>query len=131
MVLIFVLHEAYTLGSAKLPAPQGKALASMIEGVTGGNVPLYRYGAGAGLGFILSLSGLGGIGVMIGLGFYMPFLIALTYTIGNLARIAGEKWMGKRWCEDVGIPVAAGLIVGEALVGVGSALYVVVKGAAG
>ncbi len=129
MVLIFVLHEAYTLGSAKLPAPQGRALASMIEGVTGGNVPLYRYGAGAGLGFILSLSGLGGIGVMIGLGFYMPFLIALTYTIGNLARIACDKWLGKRWCEDVGIPVAAGLIVGEALVGVGSALYVVIAGA--
>lgn len=131
MVLIFVLHEAYGLGSAKLPAPQGKALASMIEGVTGGDVPLYRYGAGAGLGFMLSLSGLGGIGVMIGLGFYMPFLIALTYTIGNLARIAAEKWKGKRWCEDVGIPVAAGLIVGEALVGVGTALYVVVKGAGG
>jgi putative OPT family oligopeptide transporter len=131
MILIFVLHEAYGLGSEKLPAPQGKALASMIEGVTGGNVPLYRYGAGAGLGVVLALSGLGGIGVMIGLGFYMPFLIALTYTIGNLARIVFEKWKGHRWCEDVGIPVAAGLIVGEALVGVGMALVVVIKGATG
>ena len=131
MILIFVLHEAYGLGSEKLPAPQGKALASMIEGVTGGNVPLYRYGAGAGLGLILALSGLGGIGVMIGLGFYMPFLIALTYTIGNVARIVLEKVKGNRWCEEVGIPVAAGLIVGEALVGVGSALVVVFKGAAG
>ncbi|HHH30749.1 MAG TPA: oligopeptide transporter OPT family protein, partial [Polyangiaceae bacterium] len=131
MVLIFVLHQAYGLGSEKLPAPQGKALASMIEGVTGGNVPLYRYGAGAGLGLILALSGLGGIGVMIGLGFYMPFLIALTYTIGNVARIVLEKVKGHRWCEEVGIPVAAGLIVGEALVGVGMALVVVIKGAAG
>jgi len=131
MVLIFVLHKAYGLGSEKLPAPQGKALASMIEGVTGGNVPLYRYGAGAGLGLILALSGLGGIGVMIGLGFYMPFLIALTYTIGNIARIVLEKTKGHRWCEEVGIPVAAGLIVGEALVGVGMALVVVVQGATG
>lgn len=39
IVLIFVLHEAYTLGSDKLPAPQGQALASMIEGVRGGDVP--------------------------------------------------------------------------------------------
>jgi len=131
MVLIFVLHEAYGLGSEKLPAPQGKALASMISGVTDGNVPLYRYGAGAGLGLILALSGMGGIGVMIGLGFYMPFYIALTYTIGNLVRIGAERVKGKRWCEDVGIPIAAGLIVGEALVGVGLALKVVVAGAAG
>jgi uncharacterized oligopeptide transporter (OPT) family protein len=131
MMLIYVLHEAYGLGSEKLPAPQGKALASMIDGVTGGNVPLYRYGAGAGLGLILALSGLGGIGVMIGLGFYMPFLIALTYTIGNIARIVLEKIKGSRWCDEVGIPVAAGLIVGEALVGVGMALRVVVAGAAG
>ena len=71
------------------------------------------------------------IGVMIGLGFYMPFLIALTYTIGNLVRVVLERWKGARWCEEVGIPVAAGLIVGEALVGVGTALVVVVQGAAG
>lgn len=131
MILIFVLHEAYELGSEKLPAPQGRALASMIEGVTGGEVPVYRYGAGAGLGFLLALSGLGGIGVLIGLGFYMPFNIALTYTIGNLLRIGAEKLKGNRWCEDVGIPVAAGLIVGEALVGVGTALTIVIQGASG
>ena len=123
MALIFVLHEAYTLGSKALPAPQGEALAGMIESVTSGNVPLYRYGAGAGLGLVLALSGLGGIGVMIGLGFYMPFDIALTYTLGNIIRIVAEKQKGTRWCEETGIPVAAGLIVGEALVGVGVALY--------
>jgi uncharacterized oligopeptide transporter (OPT) family protein len=131
MVLIFVLHKAYGLGSDKLPAPQGQALASMIDGVTAGNVPMERYGAGAGLGLILALSGSGGIGVMIGLGFYMPFNIALTYTIGNLARIQLERSKGHRWCEEVGIPIAAGLIVGEALVGVGLALVVVIQGAMG
>ena len=131
MILIFVLHKAYGLGSEKLPAPQGKALASMIAGVTDGDVPLYRYGAGAGLGLVLAMSGMGGIGVMIGLGFYMPFYIALTYTIGNLARMALERMKGHRWCEDVGIPMAAGLIVGEALVGVGLALSVVISSAVG
>jgi uncharacterized oligopeptide transporter (OPT) family protein len=123
MGLIVVLHKAYTLGSPALPAPQGEALASMIESVTSGNVPLYRYGAGAGLGLVLAMSGLGGIGVMIGLGFYMPFDIAITYTIGNVIRIVLEKQKGHRWCEETGIPIAAGLIVGEALVGVGVALY--------
>ncbi|MFP6685826.1 MAG: OPT/YSL family transporter [Polyangiaceae bacterium] len=131
MALIFVLHRAYGLGTEKLPAPQGQALADMISGITGGNVPSYRYGAGAGLGFLLAVSGLGGIGVMIGLGFYMPFYIALTYTIGNVIRMVAEKMKGHRWCEDVGIPVSAGLIVGEALVGVVLALSVVAQGAVG
>ncbi|MEM6788764.1 MAG: OPT/YSL family transporter [Myxococcota bacterium] len=128
MTLIFVLHEAYGLGSEKLPAPQSKALASMISGITDGDVPLFRYGAGASLGAILALSGMGGIGVMVGLGFYMPFYIALTYTVGNLIRIGAERVAGKRWCDEVGIPIAAGLIVGEALVGVGLALQAVLEG---
>jgi len=131
MGLILLLHEAYTLGSDKLPAPQGKALASMIEGIVGGDVPTYRYGAGAGLGLLFALSGFGGIGVLVGLGFYMPFAIVLTYTIGNFLRIGVESWKGHKWVEDVGIPIAAGLIVGEALVGVGNAMVIVVSNMGG
>jgi putative OPT family oligopeptide transporter len=109
--LIFVLHKQYTLGSPSLPAPQGDALASMIEGIVKNDVPAYRYLAGAGLGAALSFSGLGGIGVLIGLGFYMPFDIVLTYTIGNVLRIGADRFAGKRFSEQVGVPVAAGLIV--------------------
>ena len=122
MILIFVLHRADGLGSDKLPAPQGAALASMISGVVGGDVPVYRYAAGAGLGLLVALSGLGSIGVLLGLGFYMPFSIVLTYTIGNFLRIASDRFLGRKFVEDVGIPLAAGLIVGEALVGVGNAM---------
>jgi uncharacterized oligopeptide transporter (OPT) family protein len=121
MVLIFVLHDAYTLGSDKLPAPQGAALARMISGVVGGDVPVFRYGAGAAMGLLVAFSGLGSIGVLLGLGFYMPFSIVLTYTIGNFLRIASDRFLGRKFVENVGIPLAAGLIVGEALVGVGNA----------
>ena len=77
---------------------------------------------------MLSFSGLGGIGVLIGLGFYMPFDIVLTYTIGNVLRILCDWFAGKRFSEQVGVPVAAGLIVGEALVGVGYAFYQILLG---
>ncbi len=122
MFLIFALHQKYQLGSEKLPAPQGQALAAMIEGIQGAKVPTYRYVAGAGLGSMLAFSGLGGIGVLIGLGFYMPFSTVLTYSLGCLARVAMDRWKGHRFSEEVGIPFAAGLIVGEALIGVGFAL---------
>jgi putative OPT family oligopeptide transporter len=129
MALIFVLHKAYGLGSARLPAPQGQALASMIKGILGGQIPLQKYIAGAALGALLSFSAPGGLGIQVGLGFYLPFNIVLTYTIGTLLRLFVDWKKGHRFSEEVGIPIAAGLIVGEALVGVGFALYYIFAGA--
>jgi putative OPT family oligopeptide transporter len=126
--VIFVLHEAFTLGSDRLPAPQGQALASMVEGILGGNVPTEKYVAGAVLGGMLSAV-IGGLGITVGLGFYLPFNIVLTYSLGTLARELSDRFKGKDWSESVGIPIAAGLIVGEALVGVGYAIKYVLSSA--
>ncbi len=134
VALIFVLHQAYGFageegaGPDALPAPQGNALASTMKGILGGDVPAQKYIAGAGLGALLSASGMGGLGILVGLGFYLPFNIVLTYTIGTLLRILVDWRKGHQFSEEVGIPVAAGLIVGEALVGVGFALFMVFKG---
>ena len=119
--VIFALNEAYTLGSERLPAPQAQALASTIDGIMGGDVPAHKYAAGAILGGILSTV-MGGLGITVGLGFYLPFNIVLTYSLGTLSREIADRAMGKTWAEQVGIPIAAGLIVGEALVGVGDAI---------
>jgi putative OPT family oligopeptide transporter len=131
IILIFVLHKAYGMGSKRLPAPQGQALASTIQGILGGDVPVNKYAAGAFLGALLSASGIGGLGILVGLGFYLPFDIVLTYSIGTVLRLLLDWRKGPRFSEEVGIPVAAGLIVGEALVGVGFALYFVIAGTMG
>ena len=128
MVLIFVLHEAYGLGSDKLPAPQGQALASMVNGIIGGDVPTQKYLAGAGLGALLSLAS-PGLGITVGLGFYLPFSIVLTYSIGTLLRVISDWKLGDSFAESTGIPIAAGVIVGEALVGVGFAVYMILEAA--
>jgi len=122
--VIFALNEAYELGSAKLPAPQAQALASTIDGIMGGDVPTQKYAAGAVLGGILSAL-MGGLGITVGLGFYLPFNIVLTYSLGTLAREVSDRVKGKDWSDNIGIPIAAGFIVGEALIGVGNALKVV------
>jgi putative OPT family oligopeptide transporter len=128
MILIFVLHNAYQMGSERLPAPQGQALASMIQGILGGDVPVQKYIAGAGLGAALSATGIGGLGVLVGLGFYLPFNIILTYSLGTVLRLFTDWKMGKQWSEQKGIPAATGLIVGEALIGVGFAVYFIISG---
>lgn len=126
IVLIFALHEAYGLGSDKLPAPQGQALASMVQGITGGDVPIEKYLAGAALGALLSALQ-GGLGITVGLGFYLPFNIVLTYSLGTLAREISDRKMGSHWSDNKGIPIAAGLIVGEALTGVGNAINIIMN----
>ena len=126
--VIFALNEAYTLGSERLPAPQAQALASTIDGIMGGDVPAQKYAAGAILGGILSVV-MGGLGITVGLGFYLPFNIVLTYSLGTLSRELADRYKGKNWAEQVGIPVAAGFIVGEALVGVGDAIVAVLTAA--
>lgn len=131
MGLIFVLHRDSGLGSEQLPAPQGLALASMIQGILGADVPVHQYLAGAGLGAVLSASGIGGLGILVGLGFYLPFNIVLTYTIGTVLRLIADWKKGVAWSENVGIPMAAGLLVGEALVGVGFAIFNILTGGGG
>jgi putative OPT family oligopeptide transporter len=123
--LVFLLHAAYGLGTDQLPAPQGQALAGMVDGILGNDVPIEKYIAGASLGALLSVAG-GGLGVMVGLGFYLPFSIVLTYTLGTLLRLFTEARVGRTFIDGTAIPVAAGLIVGEALVGVAFALYKVI-----
>ncbi|TDR23462.1 OPT family oligopeptide transporter [Marinicella litoralis] len=126
IILIFTLDKAFGLGGDEFPAPQGQALASMVEGITGGDVPTEKYVAGAVLGGLLSLLQ-AGLGITVGLGFYLPFNIVLTYAIGTLIREVTDRTKGKSWSDSKGIPIAAGLIVGEALVGVGNAVYVIVQ----
>ena len=126
VILIFVLNEAYVLGSDKLPAPQGQALASMVNGIMGGDVPAQKYLAGAGLGAMLSLFQ-PGLGITVGLGFYLPFNIVLTYSIGTLLRMVTDYKFGHSFSETSGIPITAGFIVGEALVGVGFAISMILK----
>lgn len=106
------------IGSEDLPAAQATALAATISGIIEGNVPVYRYAAGAALGLMLACSGMGGVGVLVALGFYMPFDIVLTYTLGCILRMIVDKTAGPRFSEEYGVPAAAGLIVGEALIGV-------------
>jgi putative OPT family oligopeptide transporter len=122
--VIFVLDQSYGLGSEQLPAPQAQALASTIDGILGGDVPTEKYMAGAVLGGVLSAV-MGGLGITVGLGFYLPFNIVLTYSLGTIAREVSNRTKGNTWSEEVGIPIAAGLIIGEALVGVGNALVIV------
>ncbi len=100
-------------------APQAQALAAVITGVQGGEMPYLLYGAGAALGILLGFGAFAGLGVLVGLSMYLPFEYILTYGIGCLINMAVVKTKGRGWSEEWGVPLCAGLVVGEALLDLG------------
>lgn len=109
-------------GTPKLGAPQAGALKAAIDIVQSGNVPLGKYLTGALLGLIVSLLVSPGLGVMVGLSMYLPFEYMIVFGIGGITNILVRRWKGARFAEDNGVPIAAGLIVGDALTGVAHAM---------
>ncbi len=113
-----------------LPAPQAGALMGIIDAVKSGNVPLDKYVMGGTIGALLGAAPMAGLGVLIGLAMYLPFSITLGYGIGCLTQMWLLKKKGAAFCEHKLVPLAAGLIVGEAILGIGHAAFeIFVKGA--
>jgi uncharacterized oligopeptide transporter (OPT) family protein len=86
-----------------------------MKGLSTGDVPLDKYGAGAIIGGGLGLFPISGLGVLVGLAMYLPFYITVTYGIGCLISIHLLKRHGTEWVGTTLVPVAAGFIIGEAL----------------
>lgn len=128
LLTLYYVWRAYGVGTEKVPAPQAQALQAAILGLTGGDAPLGRYLSGAVLGGLLTAAAGGGMGVLVGLSMYLPFHYILTYGLGCLMAMAAEKHLGERWCNESGLPLAAGLIVGDSLAGVSIALIKVAQG---
>ena len=114
-----------------LPAPQAAALSGIVEAIEGHQVPLDKYILGGALGFLFAAAPVGGLGVLIGLAMYLPFSITLGYGLGCLTQMWVTRRRGTAYCEANVVPLAAGLIIGEALTSVGHAFYSISTGSGG
>ncbi|MAY79877.1 MAG: hypothetical protein CL930_03740 [Deltaproteobacteria bacterium] len=110
-------------GNPELSAPQGSALAAIMESLQAGAAPLDKYTAGTAIGLALGLYPVGGVGVLVGLAMYLPFDITVTYGLGCAVSIWLAKRKSERWIGDTVVPVAAGFIIGEALTSLGVVLF--------
>ena len=109
------------------PAPQAGALMGIIDGVLNGNIPIDKYVMGGTIGMVLGAAPISGLGVLVGLAMYLPFSITLGYGIGCLInmylREVRHKDNSERYYQDKIVPLAAGMIVGEALMGVAYTIF--------
>ena len=58
---------------------------------------------------------------------YLPFSITLAYGMGCLLQMLIQKKKGLPFCEHKLVPLAAGLIIGEAIMGIGHAAFEIIK----
>jgi uncharacterized oligopeptide transporter (OPT) family protein len=55
---------------------------------------------------------------------YLPFAYIATYGIGCIVNIVLGAFKGRRFCEEWGVPFAAGLIVGESILALLINIYI-------
>ena len=120
------LKEGYVggFGSQNLPAPQAGLMAMLSKGIVGGEMawPLIIVGMLMGFGFILMQVK---SPMLVSVGMYLPLETTFAIFIGGLTKGIVEMITKKRKLnenqvarmDNVGVLLAAGLIAGEALVG--------------
>jgi uncharacterized oligopeptide transporter (OPT) family protein len=118
--VLFLLHQAYTIGSELLPAPQAKLMATLVQGVMQGELPWRLMLLGTLLAGVAELIGISSLAFAIGL--YLPVTTTSPLIIGGLI----AWWQQRRQAaSEPATLFASGLIAGDALMGIGIAVLVV------
>jgi putative OPT family oligopeptide transporter len=124
--VLFLLHQAYTLGSETLPAPQAKLMATLVQGVMNHELPWALMLLGG--GFALVAEALRIPSLTFALGLYLPVTTSASLILGGLVswwvhpKVAGNTAPPH---QERAILFASGLIAGDALMGIGIAGLVV------
>jgi uncharacterized oligopeptide transporter (OPT) family protein len=131
-----VLHEANInsggigFGDRELPAPQAGLMASLAQGIVGGDMawPLVIVGIFFGLAMILLQVR---SPMLVAVGMYLPLATTFAIFVGGVFRWVTDSLASRRGfngaqharVENVGILTASGLIAGEALMGLVTATF--------
>jgi putative OPT family oligopeptide transporter len=121
---VYLLNEAYHLGSAQMPAPQATLMALIAQGVILGKLPIILVSIGAVLGLIIAVMGVPVLPFAIGL--YLPLQLSTGMMLGGLSRLFIQKKADEHQIQR-GILASSGLVAGDACFGVIIALLTVLK----
>jgi putative OPT family oligopeptide transporter len=133
---LMILHEGNKhlggmgFGDPKLSAPQAGLMASLAQGIVGGEMAWPLIGVGIMLGIAMILIQVRSP-MLVAIGMYLPLATTFAIFVGGMIR-----WLTDTLCErkgfnqaqrarveNVGILIASGFIAGEALVGLVTAWF--------
>jgi putative OPT family oligopeptide transporter len=123
-------------GDPKIPAPQAGLMASLAQGIVGGDMAWPLIGAGICLGITMILIRVPSP-MLVAIGMYLPLGTTFAIFIGGMVRAITDSISTslnhneaqKARVENAGVLAASGLIAGEALMGLVTSGFNVVKGA--
>ena len=138
-----LLQEAYGIGSKTLPAPQANLMASVAKGLFGGELPWTMIGIGAVVGaIVIAIDGwlksrgsrfrvpvlAAAIGIYLPLELMVPIFLGglLAHIVQRFHKIKADDEAGLDRVHRPGVLFSAGLITGEALMGIAIALPIVI-----
>jgi putative OPT family oligopeptide transporter len=133
---LMILHEGNKrmggigFGDPKLPAPQAGLMASLAEGIVGGDMAWPLIGVGIMLGIAMILIQVRSP-MLVAIGMYLPLGTTSAIFVGGMirwltdtmARRKGFNEAQRARVENTGILIASGYIAGEALVGLITAWF--------
>ncbi len=133
---LLVLHQGNInaggigFGDRQLPAPQAGLMASLAQGIVGGEMawPLVVLGILMGFGMILLQVR---SPMLVAVGMYLPLSTTFAIFVGGIIRWAGNTLRDRKGfneaqrarIENVGVLTASGFIAGEALMGLVTATF--------
>ncbi len=121
--VLFLLHQAYGIGSEILPAPQAKLMATLAQGVMEGNLPWGLLFLGMGIAAAVEVFGVRSLPFAIGL--YLPITTSGALILGGLAAAFLGRGPAAPERKERLTLLASGLVAGDALMGIGIAGLVV------
>lgn len=146
-IVVQALDKAYHIGSYDLPAPQAFLMGGIVRGVIGGEMVWPFVIAGAFLALVLIIMDIPVLPVAIGI--YLPFTLTVPILVGGIVRALVDRKLNKESPEEneevsdwemairktgikpkekahrTGLLFSAGLIAGEAIMGVISAFLII------
>jgi len=127
---LLILHQGNInrggigFGDPQLSAPQAGLMASLAQGIVGGNMPWPLVGAGILMGFAMILLEVKSV-MLFAVGMYLPLETTFAIFVGGVIRWLTDKMRDKRGfnaaqkarVENAGVLTASGFIAGEAILG--------------
>ena len=138
-----LLLQAYGFGAPTdahpnaLPAPQATLMASVARGVFVGGLPWGMVASGAGIGILIILadeylkvrgSSWRAPVLAVAVGLYLPLELSVPILVGGLVAHAVARARRGRESSRGGVLFSAGLITGEALLGIALAVPIAITG---
>ena len=133
--VVLLLGSQYGFGNADFPAPQATLMKTVIDGVLNANLPWGLVLTGAAFAIVSELLGIPSLAFAVGI--YLPLSTMTPVFLGGCLRALVEKRSSRvdgaaqdkaRWSTEQGVLFASGLIAGEGVMGIGTAVAALIMG---